>query len=942
MTFIRLSQFTDKTRETIQAYDEVSIDRPFLQDLEDLFVSATHVRRLSINSFSGKRLPPIASMRYLEELEIYRGNYLLTLPADIGELKNLKVFKMHTTRSCVLPPLFGKLKNLEELSLDGVSDDGNLTAILSGLTALKKLRIQALAGTTLSLPHANPLPVEELEVVNCEELVQLDILKNMPRLKKLTLFRNPKLYSFPASMHALKQLQDLRIEVEQLQGIPDVIGELTNLEKVYLTSQKWQGDKAPDAFVISPAIGKLHKLRELSLEPQYWNLPAVQIPETIGELTQLEQLNVYCLPLGPLPGSLGKLHKLQKLELRWCQLTALPPQIGELQGLEHLNLEHNQFNTLPAQIGLLKNLRKLILNRNPLTLLPDETGDCENLEVLEVDNMDAETKADERLTRIPEGIGKLSKLISLKINGIFTELPESIGELQHLHTLDLSGSPNLRYLPESISTCVNLREISVRGTEIRQLPTALFKLENLFTVTTNPVDMQFSPRKLDADFFYCLYPQRRYGKLNEPMPDEKRRIYLHIYLNNFRQEQLESMPQQILFDGLTTDYEPLRQALLENVFVFNKDRQSLADKPLQAGDVVTMLGTTNYKKTELKTRLTSLGIEYSSSLTEKVTHVLVGYPPKSGTVIPAKTFFLCNEKELTDFFNRVDTPYLLSEEGRAEDLTANLLQLLHHPDSANEALALQMLEGAGVPPELLPDLLVISKISDEPGNRSKARQLLKKNTTDATLLRAMAHKEHLSDKKARYHDSTYFHLLHYQREFPSLNTSAMAFLIWLKKENSAGEYFMQFSPENDQRRKVYIDRNFPKWLTRPTTLIVKEALMASEVNTLLRSGTVPTEKIEMLRLTGVHLTSLPEEILSLPVLKELDITASRLKEIPESIRQLQNLRQLQVMSDNLQKLPLSLAELPLRSISIKSRRTENVAALQNLMPQCRFYFNSKY
>ncbi len=71
-----------------------------------------------------------------------------------------------------------------------------------------------------------------------------------------------------------------------------------------------------------------------------------------------------------------------KLDLSWLGLETLPPQIGELLNLQTLNLWHNQLASLPPQIGELRNLQTLNLQRNQLTSLPPQIGELLNLQTL--------------------------------------------------------------------------------------------------------------------------------------------------------------------------------------------------------------------------------------------------------------------------------------------------------------------------------------------------------------------------------------------------------------------------------------------------------------------------------------------------------------------------------------------------------------------------------
>jgi Leucine-rich repeat (LRR) protein len=58
----------------------------------------------------------------------------------------------------------------------------------------------------------------------------------------------------------------------------------------------------------------------------------------------------------------------------------LPPSIGNLTNLEWLDLSDNQLEELPNEIGKLRNLKQLYLDRNNLRTLPDSIVNIKNLE----------------------------------------------------------------------------------------------------------------------------------------------------------------------------------------------------------------------------------------------------------------------------------------------------------------------------------------------------------------------------------------------------------------------------------------------------------------------------------------------------------------------------------------------------------------------------------
>ena len=68
-----------------------------------------------------------------------------------------------------------------------------------------------------------------------------------------------------------------------------------------------------------------------------------------------------------------------ELDLYKTKLTCIPDSIGQLTQLQHLNVSENQLTCLPDSIGQLTQLQSLDLSENQLTCLPDSIGQLTQL-----------------------------------------------------------------------------------------------------------------------------------------------------------------------------------------------------------------------------------------------------------------------------------------------------------------------------------------------------------------------------------------------------------------------------------------------------------------------------------------------------------------------------------------------------------------------------------
>ena len=101
------------------------------------------------------------------------------------------------------------------------------------------------------------------------------------------------------------------------------------------------------------------------------NVLLTALPESIGNLSQVQTLSLAENNIGELPGSITSLNNLANLILSFNGISSLPEDIGNLSNLYFLDLGYNQLEYIPTSIGNLENLEYLWLFDNNLSSLPD-------------------------------------------------------------------------------------------------------------------------------------------------------------------------------------------------------------------------------------------------------------------------------------------------------------------------------------------------------------------------------------------------------------------------------------------------------------------------------------------------------------------------------------------------------------------------------------------
>lgn len=183
-------------------------------------------------------------------------------------------------------------------------------------------------------------------------------------------------------------------------------------------------------------------LREKATILTLSGLKLTRLPESLGQLTDLESLDLSNNDLRELPMFLGQLKQLRSLFIDHNQLSEWPESLSQLWHLVILHVSGNQLTTLPESLGRLTRLQELILWRNNLKTLPEEIGQLTELRALFV--------WANQLTTLPESVGQLKNLEDLWVSDNHLRvLPESLGQLRRLVSLDLTNN-QLEVLPNSL------------------------------------------------------------------------------------------------------------------------------------------------------------------------------------------------------------------------------------------------------------------------------------------------------------------------------------------------------------------------------------------------------------------------------------------------------------------------------------------------------------
>lgn len=183
-----------------------------------------------------------------------------------------------------------------------------------------------------------PVEKEEFEYLNMPPKELFKLLISLDKIKTS--------FNLEYSLFQIYNKTHLDLTRKNLQQIPKEIGDLSNLQALYMTGNKIK-----------------------------------EIPVEIGNLPNLMVLLLSFNQIEKIPSELGNLSKLTTLELNDNKIKAIPKQLGNLINLKYLYLNNNWLKEIPKELSNLTKLKILNLERNWIKNLPNEIRNLPKLKL---------------------------------------------------------------------------------------------------------------------------------------------------------------------------------------------------------------------------------------------------------------------------------------------------------------------------------------------------------------------------------------------------------------------------------------------------------------------------------------------------------------------------------------------------------------------------------
>lgn len=737
-----------------------------------------------------------------------------------------------------------------------------------------------------------------------------EALKNKETITVLNL-KSSRLEEVPEEIKELKLLQKLFIQNNQLTSLPSWLKEMKRLEYIDAHNNHIQtfGDLPP-------------KLETLEIYDNH----LLEIPSSFCKLQKIKILNLRKNQLSELPKEFENVldEKLQIVNLEFNKFTKFPTVFFQFNYIESINLSYNKITDLPVEIGQWTLLKSLQIGNNLINKIPDSITNCKLLRELSL--------FQNQLTELPNNIGECNRLINLSISGNqLTSLPSSLenmiwiknfnisrnkishfsfdlGKLKSLENIWLSYN-QFTELPDVFDLFPHIYDIGISNNPLQNLPLTLLQKDNIHTLSMDNLALTEKPFKVlfmsNLKYLFAdkcgidkevLTKRKTFAKAAETKKSswDDVKIFYNIatQVDNLNNYSLSTFFEALSFNFLMTQTNALN-------FIRKNWKEKLAKHPIQKGVSITALGKTSFKKNEVKKKLKEWGIEFTSKITDKTTHVILEKGVKKYDGIDKENLIFIPEQSLQDFINENETLYL-NEETTPQEERDNIRSLLLSVESDMVAIGVEMMSNLGVPLDCMEALfLVLKNTNHSISIRNKAKKLLLLHGDSQLKANIEKYKSANVISKKEVHD----YVIH--RDLQCLTNNTKLNLVTITEYLHIYHNFklyrvVDFLNNDEQKIELlkrilqhnphsYITNYFLQDASKLTQLPIKKLLLVNSYESFPLEFLQLTELEELsIRIKG--LTEIPKEFAKLTKLHTLYLSKNKINIFPTVFNTMKNLK----------------------------------------------------
>ena len=341
-----------------------------------------------------------------------------------------------------------------------------------------------------------------------------------------------------------------------------------------------------------------------------------------------------------------------------------------------------------------------------------------------------------RLSKIPETIVYAENLETLDLSyNLISKIPAYLTQLKQLKVLNLSKNP-IEEIEEECSSMNSLKSLNISTAKFEKIPATLLKI-------LPQISEIWLPKKIAAELkknYKAAYWKLPFISLNSSTESKLLKKILQI----FRSEGIDFPSRAFILNLSANNKEKIREQANKEFLLTALKLKSMEAIRLRALDYIgeifseegktalqnnaklAVLGKLGINKNELRLKMKNHNIKYTSKIDKSTTHILLGQSPGAeaeAAFEPGK--YILNEKNIIDFWEISENPYILELASVTTDQLDNLSNMMLSGQDDSIMVALSMFKQGGFPKALITELFIIFKTINDPLVLREAERLLR-------------------------------------------------------------------------------------------------------------------------------------------------------------------------------------------------------------------------
>lgn len=601
--------------------------------------------------------------------------------------------------------------------------------------------------------------------------------------------------------------------------------------------------------------------------------------------------------------------------------------IEQLRSLEQISLRGFSKKQLPSGIGTLKELKNLSISRSGAASLPDWLYELTQLEALSFSSA--------KLKQIPSKLSQLKQLkyLNLSHNQIRLINNKVLPAWQKLEVLNLAYN-QLEYLPNNIKRLQNLRHLDIRSNQIQTLPATFFEISQIqkLELEDTPLYSRLGSKQRDIKGFFLAK--------NKAQLDAKY-SYWAWHLLTDTSDLIKEIPPEELLRFFNFPMALIRQQALHYFYEFTPSpfRELEGRQTLKLSSTGKIKG---FGGKVLRETLQARGIQYNTRLVASTTHLIVGENPHEKKIASAQkaNIRLVAANHVIDFLTQRQG-YLNEHTPEAQEMTAHVSKLLQSSEVANQQLALQIIQGGGIPEYLFYDLLAIFALS---AGKPEIKRQLEEIFQSYLPIKLFQHIQlHGIFREAHINFEDYMEAICQK----GIDPNQLSINIYRRSGRGAAfclrhpKSFRVIAKEYLRRSAMFLNDFNLKKLPETIGEFTEVKILYLQDNDLktLPDSLQRLERLHTLNLAHNDLKKLPSFLGNFSQLLHLNLENNLLAELPKEFAQLKRLRHLVLNSNNFRELPETLFQLSsLETLKLGNnpiiKDEKSIKSLKAALPSC--------